>query len=41
MMEFCDPKKFYVIIAKSEDANLVYTLEEILPMGFGPKNLGK
>ncbi|MBO7634043.1 MAG: cytidine deaminase [Lachnospiraceae bacterium] len=41
MMEFCDPKKFYVIIAKSEDAYMVYTLEEILPMGFGPKNLGK
>ena len=41
MMEFCDPKKFYVIIAKSEDAYMVYTLEEMLPMGFGPKNLGK
>ena len=41
MMEFCDPKKFYVIIAKSEDEYLVYTLEEMLPMGFGPKSLGK
>ena len=41
MMEFCDPKNFYIIIAKSEDEYLVYTLEEMLPMGFGPKSLGK
>lgn len=38
MMEFCDDT-FSVILAKSADAYQVYTLKEILPMGFGPKNL--
>jgi cytidine deaminase len=37
--EFVDPRKFLVIIAKSEDDYLVYFLEELLPMGFGPDNL--
>ena len=41
MMEFCDPKKFYVILARSTEDYWVYTLEELLPMGFGPANLGK
>ena len=39
MMEFCDYDSFQVILAKSEDEYEVYTLREILPMGFGPKNL--
>ncbi len=39
MMEFCDPKKFCIILARSEDDYAVYTLEELLPMGFGPKSL--
>ena len=39
MMEFCDPKTFKVIVAKSEDDYLEYTLEEILPLGFNGKNL--
>lgn len=39
MMEFCDPKTFLVILAKSEDDYWLYTLEELLPMGFGPLNL--
>lgn len=39
MMEFCDPKTFLVILAKSEDDYWLYTLEELLPMGFGPMNL--
>lgn len=39
MMEFCDPKTFKVIIAKSVDEYKIYTLEEILPLGFGPSNL--
>lgn len=39
MMEFGDPKSFLVILAKSEDDYKVYTLEEILPFGFGPNNL--
>lgn len=37
--EFVDPRKFLVIIAKSEEDYLVYFLEELLPMGFGPENL--
>lgn len=39
MMEFCDPKTFQVILAKSEDEYKEFTLEEILPLGFGPKNI--
>lgn len=39
MMEFCDPKTFRVIVAISEDKYVEYRLEEMLPMGFGPKNL--
>lgn len=39
MMEFCDPKSFLIILAKSEEEYQLYTLEEMLPLGFGPKNL--
>lgn len=39
MMEFCNPKRFFVILAKSEEDYWIYTLEDLLPMGFGPKNL--
>ena len=39
MMEFCDPKAFRVIIAKSPEEYLEYRLEELLPLGFGPANL--
>lgn len=42
MMEFCDPKTFEIILAKVEGDKItpsVHTLEEILPMGFGPNNL--
>ena len=39
MMEFCDPKQFRVITAVSPDQYLDKTLEEMLPYGFGPKNL--
>ena len=39
MMEFCNPKDFQVIVAKTVDDYKVFTLEEILPMGFGPANL--
>jgi cytidine deaminase len=37
--EFVDPKHFLVILAKSEDDYLLYFLEELLPMSFGPENL--
>lgn len=41
MMEFCDPKSFEVILAKDPEHFEVFTLEQILPMGFGPKDLEK
>jgi len=40
MMEFCDYETFEIILGKSEDDYLKYTLKELLPLGFGPKNLG-
>lgn len=40
MREFCVPEKFEIILARSEKDYKVYTLEELLPMSFGPENLG-
>ena len=40
MMEFCDYDTFEVILAKSEEEYEVYKLKELLPLGFGPANLG-
>lgn len=37
--EFVNPHRFLVIVAKSEEDYLVYFLEELLPMGFGPEYL--
>lgn len=39
MMEFCNPKTFEIILAKGVGDYSVYTLEGLLPMGFGPDNL--
>lgn len=39
MMEFCNPKEFQIIVAKSEEEYKEYTLAELLPEGFGPDNL--
>lgn len=39
MMEFCDPETFQVILVKSETEYKIFTLKEILPLGFGPKDL--
>jgi cytidine deaminase len=39
MAEFCDAKRFKVIVAKSEEDYTVHTLEELLPHGFGPMDL--
>lgn len=41
MMEFCDPESFLVLIAKSPDDYEEYSLKELLPKGFSPKNLLK
>ena len=40
MMEFCDPDKFCIILATGEEQYDVYRLKELLPLGFGPDNLG-
>lgn len=39
MMEFCDPGTFQIILATSTEHYDVFTLEELLPRGFGPANL--
>ena len=36
MMEFCDPKTFQVILALTKEDYSIYTLEQLLPLGFGP-----
>lgn len=39
MREFSDPKEMYVIIAKSKEEYIIKTLEELLPLSFGPEDL--
>ena len=39
MMEFCDPETFKIILATDETHYTVFTLKELLPLGFGPENL--
>lgn len=39
MMEFCDPETFQIILAVDSEHYDVYTLRELLPLGFGPSNL--
>ena len=39
MMEFCDPETFQFILAVDSEHYDVYTLKELLPLGFGPSNL--
>lgn len=39
MMEFCDPETFQIILATGKDRYDVFTLRELLPLGFGPANL--
>ena len=39
MMEFCNPEEFQIILANGEDNYLELSLKELLPYGFGPKNL--
>ena len=41
MMEFCDYETFRVILGTSETDYRQYLLKELLPMGFGPKDLEK
>lgn len=39
MMEFCDPKTFRIVMATDPEQPISRTLEELLPLGFGPANL--
>lgn len=39
LREFCDPARFFVIVARSESDYEEYRLEELLPQSFGPENL--
>lgn len=39
MMEFCRPESFRIILARSKTEYRTYTLEELLPVGFGPEDL--
>jgi len=39
MREFCDPKSFEIVLENAEGEILVLTLEELLPLSFGPENL--
>ena len=39
MMEFCNPKTFQIILAVDKERYEIYTLEELMPIGFGPLNL--
>lgn len=39
MMEFCKPSEFLIILGKSKEEYKRYTLEELLPLGFGPAQL--
>ena len=39
MMEFCNPKTFTIIMPVGKDELGEFTLEQLLPFGFGPANL--
>lgn len=39
MMEFCNPDTFQIILATSKEQYEIFTLKELLPLGFGPANL--
>ena len=39
MMEFCNPETFQIILPSSREEYEIFTLKELLPIGFGPKNL--
>ena len=41
LREFCSPKTFRILLAKSEDDIKEYTLAELLPLGFGPEDMSE
>lgn len=40
MMEFCNPKTFQIILAVDKERYEIYTLEELMPLGFGSIKFG-
>jgi cytidine deaminase len=41
MEEFCDPETFRIILATGPEGYEIFTLKELLPLGFGPGKLKK
>lgn len=41
MREFCDPDTFQVVLGRTGGEWRTYLLRDILPMGFGPEDLGR
>lgn len=39
MMEFCTPEKMQIIVAKNAEEYRLFTLQELMPEGFGAANL--
>ena len=39
MLEFCDPDTFYIILAKSENDFIIYSLAELSPLSFSAKSI--
>ena len=39
VVEFCNPETFRIILATGREQYEVFTLKELLPLGFGPNNL--
>lgn len=39
MMEFCNPESFYILLGTDDGKIQRYTLGQLLPQGFGAKNL--
>lgn len=39
LREFCDPETFEIILARNVEEYKVFTLEDLLPLSFGPDNL--
>ena len=39
MMEFCKPKEFVILLQNANGETKEFTLEELLPLGFGPADL--
>ena len=41
MMEFCKPKEFVILLQNANGETKEFTLEQMLPLGFGPADLDK